>query len=178
MSFKTALLAVALAASSFAASAETLSANQPVTSQASFTTAGAFTRNYFFELDFDAPALVGYAFTELKFFDMIDIDFTGDGAGIFVYETDSGFNGDSLVWSGTPTMVGGFPADAASFNTQVNSKYFQITVVGDAIGTGATKGQYNFAIVAAPVPEAQSYAMALAGLGVAGLMMRRRRQQG
>jgi hypothetical protein len=41
-------------------------------------------------------------------------------------------------------------------------------------GTGASGGQYTFTMVTAPVPEAETWAMMLAGLGLVGLQLRRK----
>lgn len=177
MSFKTALMAVALAASSFAASAATLSPYEIHKESATVTGGTNFTHNFFYELAFDGPSEIGFAFTELKLRGFTDIDFSVPGGGIYLYSTDASFGNDQQVAFGVPSAGTG-PADSLSWIEDLDSKYFQITVVGKALGTAANKGSYSFEIVAAPVPEAQTYALALAGVGVAGLMVRRRRQQG
>lgn len=43
-------------------------------------------------------------------------------------------------------------------------------------GTSFNKGQYTGSITVTPVPEAETYALALAGLGVVGLVAARRRK--
>lgn len=51
---------------------------------------------------------------------------------------------------------------------------YSFVVAGDV--TGSLGGSYAGLVAAVPVPEAETYAMMLAGLGLVGLMARRRRQ--
>ncbi|MEW5967907.1 MAG: FxDxF family PEP-CTERM protein [Pseudomonadota bacterium] len=50
---------------------------------------------------------------------------------------------------------------------------YQFIVLGDV--TGTLGGSYGGALAAAPIPEAESYLMMLAGLGLVGFMVLRRR---
>ncbi|WKB50659.1 FxDxF family PEP-CTERM protein [Eleftheria terrae] len=58
---------------------------------------------------------------------------------------------------------------------------FSIVLKGAAIGDGSSpwnpglKGSYSLSVIANPVPEPETYALMLAGLGVVGYMSRRRR---
>lgn len=70
---------------------------------------------------------------------------------------------------------GSFAGGAGSytFNLPTAGDY-HIDITGTA--TGASGGTYGVALSAAPVPEPETYAMLLAGLGVMGAIARRRKQ--
>lgn len=79
--------------------------------------------------------------------------------------------GNVLISAGT---VG---SSSVLFDTALiagNSYYYQVT----GTATGAGGGVYSFLASAAPIPEPETYAMLLAGLGVVGFMAARRRQRG
>lgn len=175
MSFKTALMAVALAASSFAASAATtLNPYQERTFDTEFVMPGVFTETYDFEFAWDGPGLVQGSVSELKFGKAKDISF---GAGALKVIDGNGDTVLSLDGSATGTQFWEI-ANLLSEPLTISTSSFKIVITGNVIGTGpGTLGSYDFSIQAAPVPEAQTYALALAGVGVAGLMVRRRRQQ-
>jgi hypothetical protein len=65
--------------------------------------------------------------------------------------------------------------DPASFSTILEGGNYHARIAGVADGVGG--GNYTFSIAAAPVPEPETYGMLLAGLGVLGLIGRRRRMQ-
>lgn len=70
---------------------------------------------------------------------------------------------------------GSFAGDSAAytFNLPTAGDY-HIDISGTA--TGMAGGTYGVALSAAPVPEPETYAMLLAGLGVMGAIARRRKQ--
>ena len=73
-------------------------------------------------------------------------------------------------------MVTG-PNDVAVSLTETlvaGNYFFRVQGTGDGDTTG--KGIYAFTAAAAPVPEADTYAMMLAGLGLIGFMVSRRRK--
>ena len=173
MSFKTALMAVALAASSFAASALTLTPYQEHTFDTEFVMPGTFSNVYEFDFAWGTSGLVQGSVSELKFGKAKDISF---GAGAL--QVLDANNNVVLSLDGNATGTQFFEiANVLSEPLFIGTSSFKVVITGTVIGAGpGTLGSYDFSIQAAPVPEAQSYAMALAGLGVAGLMMRRRRQ--
>lgn len=59
-----------------------------------------------------------------------------------------------------------------SFNAQLGSGNYHVNIAGNAIGSAG--GIYTFAVAAVPEPE--SYALMLAGLGLVSLVMRARRK--
>jgi hypothetical protein len=72
---------------------------------------------------------------------------------------------------------------ALSFsNVVVTASPIVLTLKGVANGAGIPgqikPGTYSIAAVAAPVPEPETHAMMLAGLGTIGYMAARRRRQG
>ena len=58
------------------------------------------------------------------------------------------------------------------FLTAGNDYYFRVA----GTVTGWAGGSYSFSAVAQPIPEPETYALMLAGLGALGYMSRRRRQ--
>jgi MYXO-CTERM domain-containing protein len=95
-------------------------------------------------------------------------------------------NGTSpnLSWSSsTPQPVYNFAYDLSGVTALDNQAkvYFRLTntsttaINGSAVATSGTDRVDNFMIAAAPVPEADTWAMLLAGLGLVGFMARRRK---
>lgn len=88
------------------------------------------------------------------------------------------FNGNQLAWTSgaitnfTPNIVG----------DNISGMTFDLpgTVVGDRLVIGRTSVGYlslaEVQVMAAPVPEAETYAMLMAGLGLLGVIARRRKQ--
>lgn len=178
MSFKHAFLAVALAASSFAASAITLTPNREFSADVEFVQSGFFTDTYDFAFSWGGPGTVAGSISELRFGTAKDITF-GDGA-VQVIDANNNIL-LSLNGSDTGKMADFDIADMLENPLVIPTSTFTVVVKGNVIGTGAggsTLGSYDFSIQAAPVPEAQTYAMMLAGLGVSALMIRRRRSNG
>ena len=89
-----------------------------------------------------------------------------------------GFDGDQVTdvfLSLTPTPGG--VADQTSAEFVGDKKLFYMSVAGTTVGTGLqNKGSYSFEIVAAPVPEPQTYALAVSGLALVGWVASRRRR--
>ena len=67
-------------------------------------------------------------------------------------------------------------------NVVVTASPIVLTLKGLADGSGIpgqiSPGTYSIAAVAAPIPEPETYAMMLAGLGAIGFMAARRRRRG
>ena len=91
--------------------------------------------------------------------DSIDID-------LFMGTVGNG----TLVASGVPGESSKLENIIALASTDY---YYQVT--GNVVG--ASNGSYAFSAVAAPVPEPETYAMMLAGLGAVGFIAFRRRRQ-
>ena len=132
---------------------------------------------------------------KLNTFQLILVDRNQTGAGNF----DIYFNYDQVQWEtgsadGGTGGLGGTSASAGWANgTGADGSYSQLTgslVNGALLDGGANAlisysntgvaGQYLYqvrnGVVVAPVPEPETYAMLLAGLGVVGFMSRRRKQ--
>ena len=173
--------AAILSLTAVAASADTLVAYEVNKASATFTNPGYFMQRYDYYLDPvtfpDQQADVGWAFTELKFKDVKDIDFasvlTNLGHAAVNFYSHTG----ALLWSGTPTPGAG-PADGLSVDTfYTPTSHFYLTIEGYAVGKGpGVLGSYSMEITAAPVPEPESLAMALGGLGLGGVALFKRRR--
>jgi hypothetical protein len=108
---------------------------------------------------------------------VMSVSVTNDGSG-FDLE-----NGVLSLYSGAPstgTLIGSlsFDSSAVSYNwgaLPIGNYYYEVTakVVDTAIG-----GSYLLSSTLAPVPEPESYAMLLGGLGVVGLVVTRRQRAG
>jgi hypothetical protein len=79
---------------------------------------------------------------------------------------------------GSGTLVGSYTFDGTTgnswhtFNAMSSGNYYY-EVKGNA--TGSQGGFYSITSTVAPVPEPETYAMLLAGLGVVGSLYRRRK---
>lgn len=88
------------------------------------------------------------------------------------------------VWNAsTSSSLYSFSYDLSAITALDNQPnvYFRLVGVstvaanGGTVASGGTDRVDNFMIAAAPVPEADTYAMLLAGLGLVGFMVRRRK---
>ncbi len=87
-----------------------------------------------------------------------------------------GFDITSVTFDGTPfteasITSGGITADFFSYSASlIGPGLHSIAVYGEPLGS-----TYHGNVVLTPVPEPETYALLLAGLGVGGFLMRRRR---
>jgi hypothetical protein len=78
------------------------------------------------------------------------------------------------LFSGTSTSALATGNDGVGFSMpSLGSGSYRLEVSGQAVGTNG--GKYNGWLSVTPVPEPESYAMFLAGLGIMGAIARRRR---
>ncbi|MFZ5574895.1 MAG: FxDxF family PEP-CTERM protein [Pseudomonadota bacterium] len=78
---------------------------------------------------------------------------------------------NNLIAQDTPTAPNDYTLDLNALLPAAMG--YQFVVSGNV--TGTLGGSYGGALAAAPVPEAETYAMMLAGLGLVGFMVSRRR---
>jgi hypothetical protein len=92
-----------------------------------------------------------------------------------IHQAPAGANGPVKVdFNGMVTGSGLFDADLALITPATASGFYVNIHTGEFPG-GAIRGQLQYVgTVAAPIPEPETYALMLAGLGVVGLMARRR----
>ena len=75
------------------------------------------------------------------------------------------------LWSGSDNL-GTFNGDNTTFTNTLAAGDYVVKVTGNADGVAG--GTYGIAMQLAAVPEPETYAMLLAGLGLVGFMSRRR----
>ena len=101
----------------------------------------------------------------------VDMPLTGS----HIHSAPAGINGPVIVdFSGSVIGTGLHDLDLASI-TSVNSMNFYVNIHNATYPAGAIRGQLQYAGTAMPVPEAGTSAMLLAGLGVMGWVLKRRR---
>lgn len=120
-------------------------------------------------LNFDVAApnnIVGTTLSNLP------VSFTFGNSTFDIYKitglTASLYSGSDAQGSLLSTFVGG-----AGYSGLMSIGQYSVKVSGNA--TGSSGGMYSFTAVAVPVPEPETYAMFLAGLGLMGLIVRRRK---
>jgi hypothetical protein len=124
----------------------------------SFTVAGGFTDNWTFTVPassasfYSVDQLWNVRFSPLRYITGIN------SLSVGLYDASA-----SLVAAG-PQFFGG-PLAAGNYT---------LTIAGTVIGTGGVKGSYTGLVEVLPVPEPESYALFLAGLGLMGFIARRR----
>ena len=84
-----------------------------------------------------------------------------------------GTAGDTLVSSGTSLQSGSMDVWTLSSDNLQAGDYF-VLVGGNLVSD--TSASFGGAVMLAPVPEPETYGMMLAGLGVLGVLARRRKQ--
>jgi hypothetical protein len=136
--------------------------------------AGEFTDTFTFTFTVGSlPWTASFTIDELSLTAITDIDWDDSEAATL--------SGGGLL---APMVLGEAGIDSAfSFsNVVVTASPIVLTLKGVANGTGIPgqikPGTYSIAAVAAPIPEPETYAMMLAGLGAIGFMAARRRRQG
>ncbi len=102
------------------------------------------------------------------------------------------FTSYSVLANGSPNTAWASGSYNAAFNfnfdlsaiTALDNQanvYFRLTDIsttsanGSVVATGGTDRVDNFTVIAAPVPEADTYALMLAGMGLVGFLARRRK---
>ena len=83
---------------------------------------------------------------------------------------------DKLIASGTGHAAGPIDVWTLSGNSLAAGNYY-LQVSGKMVGTTAASFGGAMMMMAAPVPEPETYGMMLAGLGVLGYLARRRKQK-
>jgi hypothetical protein len=155
---KKSLLALALAAGLPAA----MAADQTVTFQ------GNATEGYVAEFDDLGPLFDGGDKTDVISFAGLaagTYDFTLSFSGQFVQLNSATLNGVTVPFTKLGNLFfGGLEATGAS--------PFVLTL--KANGFNAKRGSYEGTLTATPVPEPETYALMLAGLGAIGFLLRRR----
>jgi hypothetical protein len=142
----------------------TVSIGAPLSFNAAVTSSGPFSDIFTFTL----PAGLSAGFSLLNF----------PVSGLFntVLTSASLFsNADNVLFSSDDTLVRGAlttPTGISVANGPTAAGTYYLNVSG--IATGSQGGLYNGAISVAAVPEPETYAMLLAGLGVMGFIARRR----
>ena len=125
----------------------------------------------------DSFAAGAAPFTDTYNFSLIGPNTLSGIVTTFNFMTLFGISGLSLSLTGG-TLLGAAtdvnPADGYSFSGLGLGNY-ALKITGDVTGTGG--GAYGGVMQAAPVPEPETYALLLAGLGVIGFVARRRRPQ-
>lgn len=188
MKFVQALLALALASAATAHADQTFNIGQlgstpyvnsnTVTAGAEFTlpSTGAIKYNFTDTYDFfvlNNPALAGTSVTVNL--DLGDLGFHISNLKLdLIQDLDNDLVVDAGEWVIGDLAVSG--ETAVSVTTPINAGDYFFLVRGFADGETTNQGIYTFSTFAAqPVPEAETYGMMLAGLGLIGFMVKRRR---
>lgn len=137
----------------------------PPSASFSNTVTGAFTDVWMFNLGVPSAVAASLTNVEVSFFG----NATGGISGLTAY-----LNGMQLFGPTSSTTVGNLTVktQVLAGGTTLPAGLYELTVSGTGI-SGAT-ASYGGNIVAQPVPEPESYAMLLAGLGVMGAIAVRR----
>ena len=153
----------------------TVSYNVPTTFSGSVVPAGDFNDVFSFSL----PANGGSGYSVINF----PVDIPGTGSFNTILSTMSLISDpDGVRNSGDETLLasavlgGANTSDALTLNWGPNDGgNFDLNITGMTNGT--LGGLYSGSIQVSPVPEPETYAMLLAGLGLMGAVVRRRSQR-
>lgn len=157
MKIKSIIAAAAFAVVAVSANAATYSA--PVNTAALYTVSGSFEDYLTFNIA--TPSTFSWSAVNTPVSQLINV-------GPYSFTFTSNITGlTSSLFSGTPTT-----GSAVSSSTLNSGDYF-IKITGLGAGTGGS-GSYVVATSVTAVPEPESYAMFLAGLGIMGAVARRR----
>lgn len=166
MKLKPLAVAAALALSSLSSFA--VGSLDPVAPSASFsnTVTGAFTDVWTFNLGTASAVAASITNVEVSFASLTVGGITGFSAWL---------NGVLLVGPTSSVTAGGVTVktQVVAGGTVLPAGFYELKVSGTGI-TGSS-ASYGGNIVATPVPEPETYAMLLAGLGVVGFVARRRK---
>lgn len=165
LSISAAVLAMASASGASAASFSFTMPLAPATPYNTFqTVVGVSFLDYF---NFTAPAGAVQASAASVSIDLVPF-FNIDNLQLVLY---NGSNGTGSVVSGGTGVIGEFSQLENIAVTAGNAYSYRVT--GTIVG--APSGAYTFTAVAAPIPEPETYALMLAGLGIVGFVAARRR---
>lgn len=174
-SLKSVVLATALTCSAGGALAADLAVSHDLTAGPFFMfvgkAVGAFTDTFTFTFT-SLPSTASFTIDELSLGSFTNIDWDDAAAATL--------SGGGLA---APLVLGeaGIDSSFSFSNILVTASPIVLTLKGVADGTGIpgqiSPGTYSVAAVAAPIPEPETYAMMLAGLGAIGFMAARRRRQ-
>ena len=173
MSIKHIAAAAALVCGAQAALAADLNVTHNLSGGAFFMfvgkSAGAFTDTYTFNLNTLSTA--SFTIDELVLTGFTNIDWADTDAATL--------SGGGLL---SPLVLGEDGLDSSfSFNNVLVTGSVTLVLKGVALGSGIpdviSPGTYSIAAVAAPIPEPETYALMLGGLGLIGFMAARRRRQ-
>ena len=103
---------------------------------------------------------------------LANLSVTGSDASAINF-TSANLNGISLTGFGGPTVFGYAQGQVLAQTSLLFNGPLTLTVMGNTNG-GSYGGTFNLNL--APVPEPETYGMLLAGLGVLGVLARRRKQ--
>jgi len=164
MKLKPLVAAAALALSSVSSFA--VGSLDPISPSASFsnTVTGSFSDTWTFNLG--TASIVAASITNVA------ITFAGSTFGE-ITNFSALLNGVPLLLGGSSQSNNGVTVatQILAGSTTLPAGFYQLKVSGTALGATAS---YGGNIVATPVPEPETYAMLLAGLGVVGFLARRR----
>lgn len=87
-------------------------------------------------------------------------------------------NPDGIVGNGDDVVVGStsMAGSAVSLNVGPTAPGMYFLVVNGSVPSGVSGGLYSGAIAVSPIPEPETYGLFLAGLGLLGTIMTRRRK--